>query len=427
MPKGIFGRAIIIIVAPMVLLQTIMTAVFIERHLRNVTFNMSEGLVREIAVIVEMVETGAKKTEIQNIAKEQLKLDVKIEPNAQLPAKLEKPFFPILEDALENRIKAQIKKPFWVDVATQDKIGEIFVKTKDNVVKVKFRKARAEADNWHIFLVWMVLSSIVLLAIAVMFLRNQISPIVELSKAAEMFGKGQETPNLKPKGAMEVRNATASFFEMKDRIARSLEQRTAMLSGVSHDLRTVLTRFRLQLALVPESKETKAMGEDVKAMHDMLEAYLEFARGDGDENQGEVDLAQMIGKFKGDAERKGCEMEVSAKGATVINARETAMYRLFSNLIGNAVEVASEMEVRLRRYQKFLMVEVHDNGTGIEKDKREEAFKPFVRLDDARNLNDSGTGLGLAIARDIARSHGGEIELDDSDMGGLCVRVRLPA
>jgi two-component system osmolarity sensor histidine kinase EnvZ len=287
-------------------------------------------------------------------------------------------------------------------------------------------RGAAYVSNSHIFLEWMVGTSLVLITVAVLFLRNQIRPILSLADAAESFGKGREVPDFRPRGAREVRRAAHAFIEMKRRIERAIEQRTAMLAGVSHDLRTILTRFKLELALIGEGPEVEAMKKDVDEMSRMLEAYLAFARGDSGEHSASTDMSEFLQELKSDAERNGHESNVSFYGDPIVSVRPAAFKRCLGNLLSNAARHAASISITGHRDHRWLTVTVDDDGPGIPPQLREEVFKPFLRLDDARNQDEVGTGLGLAIARDIARSHGGDILLSDSPMGGLRATVRVP-
>jgi two-component system osmolarity sensor histidine kinase EnvZ len=264
------------------------------------------------------------------------------------------------------------------------------------------------------------------LIVAIIFLRNQIKPILRLADAAESFGKGREVPNFRPRGAREVRRAAAAFIEMKSRIERAMEQRTAMLAGVSHDLRTVLTRFKLELALFDVSPEVDGMRKDVDEMARMLEAYLAFARGDSGEASAPTDMAEFLEELRLDAERHGHKASVVFHGPPIVTVRPAAFKRCLANLVSNAARHAVSIAITGHRDHRYLTVTVDDDGPGIPVNLREEVFKPFLRLDDARNQDEGGTGLGLAIARDIARSHGGDITLGDSPLGGLRASVRVP-
>jgi two-component system osmolarity sensor histidine kinase EnvZ len=297
------------------------------------------------------------------------------------------------------------------------------------VLRVFVRRSQAYASNTHIFLIWMVGTSLVLLMIAIPFLRNQIRPILALAEAAESFGKGRPMPrDFRPRGAEEVRRAGIAFIQMRERIERQLEQRTAMLTGVSHDLRTILTRFKLQLVLTGSKKaDTEALDQDIDDMRSMLEGYLAFARGEASEDPGHFDLEVYFQKLAEEARLRKRKLSTTVSGDRDVHVRPNAFARLLSNVVGNAFRYARTVEVNASHGRGSLVVTVDDDGPGIPPAKREDVFKPFVRLDEARNLDASGNGLGLSIARDIARSHGGDITLDDSPLGGLRAVIKVPA
>jgi two-component system, OmpR family, osmolarity sensor histidine kinase EnvZ len=273
--------------------------------------------------------------------------------------------------------------------------------------------------------VWMVGTSSLLLLVAVAFLRNQIRPILRLVRAAEDFGKGRMI-EFRPGGAREVRQAGFAFIEMKRRIERSIEQRTTMLNGVSHDLRTILTRFKLSLAFLEEGPDRDAIHADVEEMQRMLEAYLAFARGDTSEPAAPTDMWRLLQDLKRDAERHGHATGIEISGETTATVRPDAFKRCVGNLVANAQRYGDRIALQAMRDARFLIIHVDDDGPGIPFDKREEVFRPFYRLDEARNQDEGGTGLGLAIARDIARAHGGDVSLADSPLGGLRATVRVP-
>src|SRR5689334_1271311 len=293
-------------------------------------------------------------------------------------------------------------------------------------MRVFARRNAAYASNSGIFLLWMAGTSLVLITVAILFLRNQIRPILRLAYAAESFGKGRDVPDFQPRGAREVRSAAQAFLEMKGRVERTMEQRTTMLAGVSHDLRTILTRFKLEMALLGDSPEVDAMKKDIDEMARMLEAYLSFARGDSAEVSAPTDMASFLEELKLDAERQGDKATVVFHGEPVVTVRPAAFKRCLTNLVSNAARYASSIAITGHRDHRWLTVTIDDDGPGIPPGMREEVFKPFLRLDHARNQDEGGTGLGLAIARDIARSHGGDITLGDSPMGGLRATVRVP-
>jgi len=429
MPKGLYARALLIIIAPMVILQSVIAFVFMERHWNLVTQRLSADVVHDIGALIDMSKQypqEAGRAALRKIAQDRLGLVVDFLPIGDLPPPGPKPFFSLLDQALSEQLRTQIGKPFWIDTVGKSSLVEIRVQLDDAVIRVFARRSAAYASNSEIFLLWMVGTSTVLLIVAIAFLRNQIKPILRLADAAESFGKGREVPNFRPRGAREVRRAAAAFVEMKQRIERAIEQRTAMLAGVSHDLRTVLTRFKLELALIEDSPEVEAMKKDVDEMARMLEAYLAFARGDLGETAAPTDMATFLEELRSDAERHGHCATVVFHGAPIVTVRPAAFKRCLANLVSNAARYAPSIAITGHRDHRYLTIAVDDDGPGIPADMREEVFKPFLRLDDARNQDEGGTGLGLAIARDIARSHGGDISLADSPLGGLRATVRVP-
>jgi two-component system osmolarity sensor histidine kinase EnvZ len=430
MPKGLYARALLIIILPMIILQSVLAFIFVERQWSAVTQRLSAGVVQDIAGLIDVYRgypQDAGRTQIKRIAQERFGLVVDFLPLGDLPPPGPKPFFSILDSSLSDELRRQIGRPFWIDTVGKSALVEIRIQLDDTVMRVFARRNAAYASNAEIFLLWMVGTSTVLIIVAIIFLRNQIKPILRLADAAESFGKGREVPNFRPRGAREVRRAAAAFIEMKTRIERAIEQRTAMLAGVSHDLRTVLTRFKLELALIKKkSPEVEAMKRDVDEMARMLEAYLAFARGDLGESSAPTDMAAFLEEMRLDAERHGHRANVTFHGPPVVTVRPAAFKRCLANLVSNAARHAPSIAITGHRDHRWLTVTVDDDGPGIPLNMREEVFKPFLRLDDARNQDEGGTGLGLAIARDIARSHGGDIMLGDSPMGGLRATVRVP-
>jgi two-component system osmolarity sensor histidine kinase EnvZ len=429
MPKGLYARALLIIIAPMVVLQSVVAYMFMERHYNLVTQRLSAGVVQDIATLIEVYKLYPQEPDhakLRRIAQEKLGLVVDFLAANELPPPGPKPFFSLVDQALSEELRKQVGRPFWIDTVGRSALVEIRVKLDNAVMRVLAPRSIAYVSNSHIFLGWMVGTSLVLITVAVLFLRNQIRPILRLADAAESFGKGREAPDFRPRGAREVRRAAHAFMEMKRRIERAIEQRTAMLAGVSHDLRTILTRFKLELALLGDSPEIEAMKKDVDEMGRMLEAYLAFARGDSGEHSAPTDMSAFLEELRSDAERNGHKSSVQFHGHPIVTVRPAAFKRCLANLVSNAARFAPSISITGHRDHRWLTVTVDDDGPGIAPHQREEVFKPFLRLDDARNQDEGGTGLGLAIARDIARSHGGDIMLSDSPLGGLRATVRVP-
>lgn len=431
MPKRLYARSLLIIIVPMVVLQTVVAFVFMERHWQTVTQRLSTAVVRDISAIIGVIETYPQDRNFDTIIKladEKMALNISVLPAEPLPAPGPKPFFSILDNILSEELTKQVNRPFWIDTVGDSNLVEIRVQLDDKVLRVFAKRSQAYASNTQIFLLWMVGTSLVLLAISILFLRNQIRPIQQLAEAAESFGKGRPLPrDFRPRGAEEVRRAGLAFIQMRERIERQIEQRTAMLSGVSHDLRTILTRFKLQLAISSGKFNTKALDQDVTDMQQMLEGYLAFARGEGDEETGELDLETLLKKLAAEAKMRGKEFEFSLTGKSQVYVKANAFSRLVVNLTSNAFRHANTVSVTATHTRGWLAMIVDDDGPGIPAESREDVFRPFVRLDEARNQDESGTGLGLSIARDIARAHGGNINLGSSPLGGLRATVRIPA
>jgi two-component system osmolarity sensor histidine kinase EnvZ len=287
---------------------------------------------------------------------------------------------------------------------------------------------RVTVSKPDLFILWMVGASTILIGIAILFLRNQVRPIERLARAADSFGKGRAVPDFKPYGATEVRRAAQAFITMRERIERHVTQRTEMLAGVSHDLKTPLTRLKLELAMMPDGPDVRSMRGDVAEMEHMLDDYLAFARGEGGEEASLTDLSDLVREAASAAERAkpSSQISVTAPAHVPVSVKRAGIRRVLANLIDNALKHGTRVAVRLTQDERLVEIAVEDNGPGIPEPRREEAFRPFHRLDEGRNLQSGGSGLGLAIARDIARAHGGDIVLSESPLGGLKATVRLP-
>lgn len=431
LPRSLYARALIIIIAPIVILQSVLAFVFMERHWSTVTHRLSAAVTRDVSAMIKLLETYPGRENEENvirIAREQLNLNIAVLPLASLPTVAPKPFFTFLDKTLSNEIRQQIGKPFWIDTVGRSQLVEIRIQLDDKVIQIFARRSQTYASNSYIFLSWMVGTSMVLLVIAIIFMRNQIRPIQKLANAAEDFGKGRDHPGFRPAGALEVRRASRAFIKMRSRIQRQLEQRTAMLAGVSHDLRTILTRFKLQLALLPNFHEIADMEQDVNDMQVMLEGYLAFARDDTDEQSNDINIETLIEELCRHAELENKKITRCFKGEPMVHVRPVAFKRCLTNVWGNAIKLSSNLKIDGLHENGWLTITIEDDGPGIPQVERSNVFRPFYRLDQARNLNKdhTGTGLGLAIALDVARIHGGDIILDDSALGGLKAIIRIP-
>jgi two-component system osmolarity sensor histidine kinase EnvZ len=430
LPKGLYARSILIVVMPILILQGVVAYVFMERHWQMVTRRLSSAVVRDVAAIIETIDTypqDERFSDITRIAAETYGLTISVLPAAPLPEPGPRPFFSLLDTALTRELSRQIDQPFWFDTLGDSDVVEIRVALDDHVLRVFAPRSRAYASNSHIFLLWMVGTSLVLVTIALLFLRNQINPILTLAHAAEQFGKGRPVADFRPRGAREVRQAAQAFIDMRERIERQVEQRTTMLSGVSHDLRTVLTRFKLELAMLEDTPNTQALRADVDEMSRMLEDYLAFAQGDAGETTELVNLPALLEEIAETARRDGDTVETAFEGEPEALLRALGFRRCLANLVGNAGRHGDRIALKARHAEGWLTVTVDDDGPGIPPDEREAVFRPFYRLDGGRNVDGGGSGLGLAISRDIAMSHGGDVILADSPLGGLRAVLMIPA
>lgn len=429
LPEGLYPRSLIIIVTPMVVLQSVVAFVFMERHWETVTKRLSRAVTQDIAMLIDVYETYPQDKSYEQLirmADQRLNLSLSIKPKSELPEALPAPFFSLLDTALSKQIRKRVGRPFWIDTFGQSDYVDIRIKVDDAVFRFITKRTRAYASNSHIFILWMVATSLVLLWVAIIFLRNQIRPILQLAEAAQGFGMGRDVPDFHPRGALEVRHAAEAFLNMRERLERHVEQRTAMLAGVSHDLRTILTRFKLQLAMLGKAREVQDLERDVDEMQHMLEDYMAFVRGDGGEISELSDARAILKEIRQDAEHTGKNIKLVTRNGLKVAIKPKAFKRAVANLVSNACRFADKVVIRARRQDTNLIVSVEDDGPGIPPQAREDVFRPFFRLDDARNQDLGGTGLGLAIARDIAQSHGGDIILSKSRLGGLRATLKIP-
>jgi two-component system osmolarity sensor histidine kinase EnvZ len=435
LPKGLYARALLIIIAPIVLLESVVAFTFMERHWNQVTRRLSEARARDVGAIVEIYESlnsDVNHSRLIDIAQGKLGLtSLQVMPPGNLPTSQPKPFFGLLDRALSEELATHVQRPFWLDTVGRSGHVEIRVKTDTAVLRFIAPRNQIYASNSHIFLVWMVGTSVVLLTAAILLLRNQIRPILRLAEAANAFGKGRGfPPDFKPRGAREVRDAAHAFIEMGERITQHVDQRTTMLAGVSHDLRTVLTRFKLELELLGDSPEAQAMKADVVEMQHMLEDYLAFARGDGGEVAARTSVKELLEEIVEDSQHFDADikLEHARRGGDLqVPLKRQAIKRAIINLVSNAARFGSVVVVRSAFDREWLRIEVEDDGPGIPPGERKNVFKPFYRVEKARTGDSQGhSGLGLAIALDIAKSHGGDIVLDRGGLGGLKATIRLP-
>ena len=437
LPHGLLARSLMILVTPLIVLQLVSAFVFYGTHWDLVTKRLALGLAEDIAVTIDMMNTfpgEQNRAVIFDIAHHAMYLDMTLIDGAQLrktgmlgaaPQYQNFLLSYSLESNLTESLQGALQRPFFIDAQTSDKIVEIQVQLKEGVLNVRASRKRLYSPTTTIFVLWMVGTSLLLFGIATIFMRNQVRAVKRLASAADSFGKGHDVPNFKPEGATEVRQAASAFALMRERINRQMAQRTDMLAGVSHDLRTPLTRMKLQLAMM-RGEGVNDLAADVADMERMVEGYLAFARGEGGEAAEPTDLGPLLEDVVTKLRREGHAVDLHCEETLTLPLRPHAMARSLMNLVGNAARYGKHVAVRAGRRGDSAEVLIDDDGPGIPADQREDAFKAFVRLEGSRNPKTGGVGLGLTIARDIVRAHGGDVFLEDSPFGGLRVRLKLP-
>ncbi|WP_343078731.1 ATP-binding protein [Ostreiculturibacter nitratireducens] len=428
MPRGLYGRAALILIVPIVTIQLVVSIVFLQRHFEGVTRQMTESVTLEISFLEAQVDESADLVTAREAVSH---VAAALAFEVALPAEGEpvsaRAFYDFSGREVGRVLAERFPTLLAVDLSNTRMVA-LWLDTRHGPMRLAFDRRRVSASNPHQLLVLMVVTGLLMTLIAFIFLRNQLRPIRRLARAAEAFGRGRTLP-YKISGATEVRAAGMAFLDMRSRIERQIEQRTLMLSGVSHDLRTPLTRLKLSLSLLDEDAEVAAMKRDVEDMERLLDEFLDFARGDALEGETEeVDPAALVAEVVLRAQRSGQPVEVGAvEGSGNVGMRPHAIARALENLIGNAVRYGSRAVVSVAITERAVRIAVEDDGPGIPKERREEALRPFTRLDAARNQDRGpGVGLGLSIAADIARSHGGTLRLGDSEaLGGLRAEIVL--
>ncbi|HLF59438.1 MAG TPA: ATP-binding protein [Alphaproteobacteria bacterium] len=429
LPRTLLVRALLIVVIPLILLQVVTAYVFYERHWDTISWRLSTALAGDIASYIEIFDRNSdpeSRAFLGEMAYRNMALVIAWHPNASLPRPIPEPGDSLTEQALARALDDYVRRPYTIEFRPSAKKVHIEVELPSGVLYVSTTSKRLYSTTTYIFLLWMVGTSLILFAVATLFMRNQVRPIRRLAEAADRFGKGQDVPDFKLGGAAEVRLAAAAFKLMRARIERQIAQRTEMLAGVSHDLGTVLTRMKLQLAMLGDSPELSALKADVVDMEKMVEAYLAFARGESAEAPEETDLSALIEEMASGFRHDGTTVTLDVAKGIVVPLRQASFKRCLMNVLANATRHARHIWIAARRNGQSVEIEVDDDGPGIPADQREAVFKPFFRLDPSRNLETGGAGLGLTIARDVIRRHGGDIVLGDSARGGLNVTLRIP-
>ncbi|HEY7608577.1 MAG TPA: ATP-binding protein [Alphaproteobacteria bacterium] len=429
LPKSLLGRALTILAAPIILVQVIAIWIFFDNHVDAVTRNAARSLAGEIGLALTLIDTSAdakQRAAAIELAERYLSINLTWRPGAKLGANIKH----VGDDtrAGTELIVAMhpLGVPFQIDTETLPRQIRVAVAGNTGVLEVVATRRKLGSTTNDIFVIWSIGSAAVTLGIAIIFMRNLVKPIRRLAEAADAFGKGRDVPDFKPYGAREVRQAAAAFLIMRERLQRQLQQRTEMLAGVSHDLRTPLARMKLEIAMLGDKPEARGLASDVGEMEQMVEGYLAFARGEGSEQAVPVNLPELLEDVVQAAQRNGGNVTLKTKGPMRVTLRPNGFRRCITNLIANAARFGTAVQLQAQRKPHFIEITVDDDGPGVPEEKREDVFRPFYRLDNERNESTGSAGLGLTIARDVVRGHGGDIQLTDSPLGGLRVLIRLP-
>ncbi len=422
-PRGLYARSLLMLVAPVALILTLMTWYYYDNHIAEVNRKLAQSIARDISIVQAYCAERSDTELSHEIITSRLDLifTCALPDNASTPAQFNTSF--AYGDTLTEEIRTRLGVPVETALNPSDSLVHVRFPSGGGSAEVMVDRKRALTINSHIFIVWVILFSLLMVAVGIAFLNQQVRSILRLSKAARAFGRGRDVPDFRPSGATEVREAARAVLDMKSRLTAFAEQRTAMLAGVSHDLRTPLTRLKLSLAMMEETDDIRAAKTDLDDMSKMLDEYLAFASGEEGDEPEKFDLAALA---KDVAAGFGPHVVVMGPDSVQVDGRPLAIKRAVTNLISNAMKFATTVQVTLVDGPRAVDLHVDDNGPGIQAERREEAFRPFVRLDEARTQNTSGTGLGLTLARDTARAHGGDLRLSDSPLGGLRASLRLP-
>ena len=430
LPRSLLGRSIMIIVTPVVLLQVVSAWVFYDSHWNTVTKRLAQSVAGDIAAAIQMMPrpiTEDRTKRVFNIARDTMKISLTFKPGDILPNDPTIMRQNLVDRQLTDALEARVERPFIIDSRSLQDQVEIHVQLPEGVLQVVVARRRLFSSTTYVFFLWMLGTSLVLLSMATVFMRRQVRPIKRLAQAADDFGKGRDVGDFVLDGAAEVEVAGRAFNQMRARIRRQIQQRTEMLAGVSHDLRTPLTRMKLQLAMMGQAPAIEDLKRDVGDMERMVNAYLAFARGEGTEQPTEVDIVAAVSDVVAGARRDGARIGfATAEQSLIVPLRRDAFRRALTNIVANAQRHAGRIDVTLNRRRGRVEIMVDDDGPGVPADRREDVFKPFFRLDPSRNTETGGVGLGLTIARDILRGHGGDLSLGDSPLGGLRALLQLP-
>ena len=423
-PSTLIGRSIIIIFVPIIIIVLLTSFVFYQTSWSIISKRLTESVAADINVLVKLINSDLTDNAI-NIANQDFKMKINIISDKQLLSSK----FSLNSGILSNRLNqslSNLKKKFDYDLSNLEEGVLIYIQIDEDILEINVDKDRLYSESAFVFLLWMIFASIILFFMSYFLMSRQLRPLKRLAIIAETFGRGLDAPDIKTAGAYEIRQTANAFNQMRTRIKRFLKQRTEMLAGVSHDLRTPLTRMKLQISLMKDEKAKSELEVDVNEMTSMLDSYVSFVKTESPEPIETIIINELIGDIIKTVEKNGVELTIKEKNTIQTSGRQIQLKRAFNNIIDNSQRYAKKIEIILYTNEKDCVIEFNDDGEGIPRDKYEDVFKPFFTLDPSRNKLKGESGLGLTITRDIIRSHGGDVKLSDSNLGGLQLKVLLP-
>ena len=425
LPKQLFYRALLIVAIPIIIIQITILVVFLDSLWIKTNKGLTRALVGEIETLIDVYnnENEYNKKKFINLYNQNFNFSIRFIENVELPdIKVERWFSP-MDRNLRRELKSKINE-YWFNTTSHQEVVDLRIKINEGVLQIFFPKERIEVSSIRIFALWITLPAILLIAIAMIFLKNQTRPIIKLAEASERFGRGEDVEEYRPSGALEIRKAGWEFDRMRKRILRHLNQRSEMLSGISHDLRTPLTRIKLQLAFIKDKDISKKLSNDVDEMEKMLNEYLQFSKSNFSEKNEKFNLSDLINSIVKKYENQS--IIIDQENGNFFNGRKNLIKRCLNNLIDNATNFAKNIKIKQQKIKRNIIIFIEDDGPGIPISEYKNVFKPFYKIDKSRNQKKSSVGLGMSIASDIIRSHGGNIELGESSMGGLKIKIVLP-
>ena len=426
LPKRLFYRALLIVAVPVLVLQLIITIVFFDSLWIKTNKGMTRALINEINLFVEVYgNEESNKDELKNQFSLFIDLNIELVKNKNLENKYTERWFSPIDRTLRRELKSSFgTEEFWFDTTSYKELIDLRIKYQDGYFKFLVPRDRVTSSSARIFALWITVPAIIMVIISLIFLKNQTRPITNLARAAERFGKGEDVDEFRPSGALEIRQAGYEFDKMRKRILRHLNQRTEMLSGISHDLRTPLTRMKLQIAFIKDKDLAAKLAEDINEMEKMLNEYLQFTSSSYVEKDEMFNLSELIEEIVTKYDNENIQKDLLPR--IYINGRKNLINRCLNNIIDNALKYGNKVQIKLNKENTNIFIIIDDDGFGIPKEEYENVFKPFYKIDKGRADSKASVGLGLSIASDIVRSHGGNIVLDKSKMNGLSVKIFLP-